>query len=784
MQTTYPLAGEPCDSKLQQQPADCEDSPLLQFQLPDATLFNDSLDDDLNPDLLLEAKLPTESAAMECTDGYMPTVRVNLNDSLCCEDMDETQLPLGCDNELTTEDDKMEDSVKQKNLNDSLECEDMDETQLPLGGGDGGPVDTSADKATSRVQETKLNDSLGCIDMDETQLNEDIGSSTTSSADKQAVSASELSDDSTLDQTAQCDGTKCLISDKKISSSLRDDKCATAETQQTVQPESTEHRTSSSAVAKPAPTAGAKVKPSFSKKKSFVAPKTKTTPSTTNELPKPTVNSKPKKDKPKKSSPSSAKSPGFVAPPSTNVSPSSSYATTPDTNPTDTDDTEDCSVSNKSTDTEKSIKVQSGGKSTDKSIKSKHTKLTEKKVEQSAKKQEKEELKKERILKKQELERKRAEKEQLKQEKRLEQERKKAQREQMKMEKELKKLEQEKIRAEKFATAQKKKTKSQTKSKTKTTEKKASGITGDELGSDTSRQCEDSEISAEDTTKSADNNDQTEPEHHDEKASCDTDVQQISNEHAEPLIHSPSTSSKNGFENNQKEDEITVPPLNETATPLTVDSENAAVTSTDTDKPSPNEDSKIEQSSTDEESDSTNTPLSKLAVTKPDQPKTKVASKMFSPPKQQKDKKAKGLKKKSLNSHTPTKPAKTSKKKQPLKQPSTIANVQKGKKRKASIESVSEGGPQPKRSKSANYSGPVWVQCESSDCKKWRQLKDCQDPALVPDKWTCSMNSDENYSSCCAPEEQWSDFGDSQEFVESPFVPGSIVWAKMDGYPW
>lgn len=44
--------------------------------------------------------------------------------------------------------------------------------------------------------------------------------------------------------------------------------------------------------------------------------------------------------------------------------------------------------------------------------------------------------------------------------------------------------------------------------------------------------------------------------------------------------------------------------------------------------------------------------------------------------------------------------------------------------------------------------------------------------------------TDPAYSSCLAPEEQWSEPEDSQEFVESPYVPGSIVWAKMDGYPW
>lgn len=86
------------------------------------------------------------------------------------------------------------------------------------------------------------------------------------------------------------------------------------------------------------------------------------------------------------------------------------------------------------------------------------------------------------------------------------------------------------------------------------------------------------------------------------------------------------------------------------------------------------------------------------------------------------------------------------------------------------------------RSKAVNYSGPVWVQCDS--CDKWRTLSSIADPSLVPDHWTCSMNKDTEHTTCEAPEEVWSDLGDSQEFVESPFIPGSLVWAKMDGYPW
>lgn len=49
----------------------------------------------------------------------------------------------------------------------------------------------------------------------------------------------------------------------------------------------------------------------------------------------------------------------------------------------------------------------------------------------------------------------------------------------------------------------------------------------------------------------------------------------------------------------------------------------------------------------------------------------------------------------------------------------------------------------------------------------------------------CTPCADEERNSCSAPEEQWSDdVGDSQEYVESPFIPGSLVWAKLDRYPW
>ena len=45
-----------------------------------------------------------------------------------------------------------------------------------------------------------------------------------------------------------------------------------------------------------------------------------------------------------------------------------------------------------------------------------------------------------------------------------------------------------------------------------------------------------------------------------------------------------------------------------------------------------------------------------------------------------------------------------------------------------------------KCSKPANYTGPVWVQCERPACQKWRRLGDCTDPLSLPDSWNCTMN--------------------------------------------
>ncbi|XP_059152554.1 leucine-rich repeat and coiled-coil domain-containing protein PF3D7_0703800-like isoform X2 [Physella acuta] len=74
----------------------------------------------------------------------------------------------------------------------------------------------------------------------------------------------------------------------------------------------------------------------------------------------------------------------------------------------------------------------------------------------------------------------------------------------------------------------------------------------------------------------------------------------------------------------------------------------------------------------------------------------------------------------------------------------------------------------------------TWVQCCNASCSKWRYLDYIEDPLLVPENWECHMNSDEKYNSCEKPEVNY----DESEHILTKYTLGSIVWAKMDGYPW
>ena len=75
----------------------------------------------------------------------------------------------------------------------------------------------------------------------------------------------------------------------------------------------------------------------------------------------------------------------------------------------------------------------------------------------------------------------------------------------------------------------------------------------------------------------------------------------------------------------------------------------------------------------------------------------------------------------------------------------------------------------------------TWAQCTIISCGKWRHLE-TKDPAEVKEFFICQDNPDSRYNSCQAPEQLWSSEL-SCRMVETRFSVGSLVWAKMAGYP-
>ena len=76
----------------------------------------------------------------------------------------------------------------------------------------------------------------------------------------------------------------------------------------------------------------------------------------------------------------------------------------------------------------------------------------------------------------------------------------------------------------------------------------------------------------------------------------------------------------------------------------------------------------------------------------------------------------------------------------------------------------------------------TYVQCCVEECKKWRFLTEYEDPSVVPEYWECSMNNDETANKCSIGDDDNMD--DDVEFVNINFTCGSLVWARVKGYPW
>ncbi|XP_046579659.1 uncharacterized protein LOC124287202 isoform X2 [Haliotis rubra] len=74
----------------------------------------------------------------------------------------------------------------------------------------------------------------------------------------------------------------------------------------------------------------------------------------------------------------------------------------------------------------------------------------------------------------------------------------------------------------------------------------------------------------------------------------------------------------------------------------------------------------------------------------------------------------------------------------------------------------------------------TWVQCVNCYCLKWRYLHNVSDPLALPDRWECRMNTVEAFNSCEKPEERY----DESCHIFTKYTEGSVVLAKMAGYPW
>ena len=96
---------------------------------------------------------------------------------------------------------------------------------------------------------------------------------------------------------------------------------------------------------------------------------------------------------------------------------------------------------------------------------------------------------------------------------------------------------------------------------------------------------------------------------------------------------------------------------------------------------------------------------------------------------------------------------------------------------------VSRAAKEKLRNLQLQRAGGTYVQCCKETCKKWRFLTEYEDPSLVPEYWECSMNRDKKANSCRSREGGES-VEEDEEYVNVAFTAGSLVWARVKGYPW
>ena len=95
---------------------------------------------------------------------------------------------------------------------------------------------------------------------------------------------------------------------------------------------------------------------------------------------------------------------------------------------------------------------------------------------------------------------------------------------------------------------------------------------------------------------------------------------------------------------------------------------------------------------------------------------------------------------------------------------------------------VSRAAKEKLRTLQLQRAGGTYVQCCKETCKKWRFLTEFEDPSLVPEYWVCSMSQDKKLNRCSTREGEQVE--EDEEFVNVKFTAGSLVWARVKGYPW
>ncbi|XP_076290282.1 uncharacterized protein LOC143213868 [Lasioglossum baleicum] len=77
----------------------------------------------------------------------------------------------------------------------------------------------------------------------------------------------------------------------------------------------------------------------------------------------------------------------------------------------------------------------------------------------------------------------------------------------------------------------------------------------------------------------------------------------------------------------------------------------------------------------------------------------------------------------------------------------------------------------------------LWVECCRRECKKLRYTEEYHDPLDVPEIWYCEMNFDKTIASCAIPQVPMAPALEA-DLIENCYNAGSIVWARVQGYPW